>query len=153
LKARTRSPSFRVRELEPGDLGNGFLETLGSLSDLGGLTASEARKVLSAIPKPSRIFVAVTPGGRVVGTTTLFAERKFIHRGGIVGHIEDVAVLEGYEGKGVGTSLVKAGIEYAKELGCYKCILDCRPELVKFYERLGFREHDVGMRIDLKPRR
>ena len=38
----------------------------------------------------------------------------------------------------------------AEGLGCYKCILECKDELVGFYEKLGFRRHDVGMRIDFK---
>lgn len=142
-----------VRELRAGDMDNGFLDTLGSLSDVEGLTPEEARRILATM-KLSHLYhflVAVTSGGRVVGTTTLLVERKFIHGGGLVGHIEDVAVRRGYQGRGVGGSLVKAAVQKAKELGCYKCILDCKDELVEFYERQGFRRHDVGMRIDLKP--
>lgn len=96
------------------------------------------------------VFVAHTPDGEVIGTTTLLVEKKFIHRGGLVGHIEDVAVANGYQGRGVGSSLVEAAVRRAKEIGCYKCILDCRPELVGFYEGLGFSRHEVGMRLDLK---
>jgi glucosamine-phosphate N-acetyltransferase len=68
------------------------------------------------------------------------------------GHIVDVAVWKNYEGRGVGGALVAAAVQRAKELGCYKVILDCKPELVGFYERLGFAKHDVGMRLDLKPK-
>jgi glucosamine-phosphate N-acetyltransferase len=145
---------YEVRELRADDLDKGFLETLGSLSDIEGLTPEEARRILTTIRRSHvhHFFVAVTSGGRVAGTTTLVVERKFIHGGGLVGHIEDVAVRRGYQGRGVGGSLVKAAVEKASELGCYKCILDCKDELVEFYERLGFSRHDVGMRIDLKPK-
>jgi hypothetical protein len=44
---------------------------------------------------------------------------------------------------------VRAALEKARVLGCYKVILDCKPDLVDFYKKLGFGEHDVGMRIDL----
>jgi glucosamine-phosphate N-acetyltransferase len=144
-----------VRELRTGDVEKGFLETLGNLSDTGGLSPKEARNIITTIRRNPlyHVFVAAASDGQVVGTTTLIVEQKFIHRGGLVGHIEDVAVRRGYEGKGVGGSLVAAAVEKAKELGCYKCILDCKAELVDFYERLGFRRHDVGMRIDLKPKR
>jgi glucosamine-phosphate N-acetyltransferase len=143
-----------VRELRADDLDNGFLETLGSLSDIEGLTHEEARRILATIKRAHlhHFLVAVTGDGRVIGTTTLVVERKFIHGGGLVGHIEDVAVRRGYQGGGVGGSLVKAAVQKAKELGCYKCILDCKDDLVEFYERQGFRRHDVGMRIDLKPK-
>jgi glucosamine-phosphate N-acetyltransferase len=144
---------YEIRELGAADLDEGFLETLGNLSDLEGLSPEEARKTLATMKRiPLHIFVAVTSDGQVVGTTTLLVERKFIHRGGLVGHIEDVAVRRGHEGRGVGGSLVTAAVQMAEELGCYKCILDCKDELAAFYEGLGFRRHDVGMRIDLKPR-
>ncbi len=149
---KTKPPAYEIRELVPADLGNGFVETLGNLSDTGGLTPAAARKVLRSMGRSPlyHVLVAVGADGRVVGATTLLVEQKFIHGGGLVGHIEDVSVREGYEGRGVGGSLVKAAAEMAERLGCYKCILECREELVGFYEKLGFRRHDVGMRTDFK---
>lgn len=151
MRAGSRSDKFEVREARPGDLGNGLLETLGHLSDLEGLSETGGRAVLREMKHAGvyRLFVACTKDGRVVGATTLVVERKLIHRGGKVGHVEDVAVREGFEGSGVGSSLVRAALAEARAQGCYKCILDCKEGLVGFYERLGFRRHDVGMRVDL----
>jgi glucosamine-phosphate N-acetyltransferase len=145
---------LEIREIKAADLENGFLDALQNLSDTGGLSPGEARKILASMRgDPNRhIFVALASDRQVMGTTTLLVEKKFIHRGGLVGHIEDVAVRKGYEGRGVGGSLVVAAVQRAKELGCYKCILDCKPELVGFYEGLGFVKHDVGMRLELKPK-
>ena len=133
-------------------MGNGFVETLGNLTDIGGLTPGMARKILRTMRRAPlyHILVAVGADEQVVGATTLLVEQKFIHGGGLVGHIEDVAVRKGYEGRGVGGSLVKAAVEMAEGLACYKCILDCNDQVVGFYEKLGFRVHDVGMRIDFK---
>jgi glucosamine-phosphate N-acetyltransferase len=144
--------AYEIRELRASDLGNGFVETLGNLTDTGGLTPGAARKILRSMRRARlyHILVAIGADGQVVGATTLFVEQKFIHGGGLVGHIEDVAVRRGYEGRGVGGSLVKAAVETAEGLACYKCILDCKDELVGFYEKLGFRRHDVGMRIDFR---
>jgi glucosamine-phosphate N-acetyltransferase len=144
--------AYEIRELRPADLGKGFVETLGNLTDTGGLTPGAARNVLRTMRRARlyHILVAVCADGQVVGATTLLIEQKFIHGGGLVGHIEDVAVRKGYEGRGVGGSLVKAAVEMAEGLACYKCILDCKDELAAFYERLGFRRHDVGMRRDFK---
>ena len=83
-------------------------------------------------------------------TTTLLLEPKLIHGGGLVGHIEDVAVRKAYEGKRVGSAVVGKAIQRARDLGCYKVILNCKEELVPFYTRLGMRRHEVGMRVDLK---
>ena len=55
----------------------------------------------------------------------------------------------GYKDQGVGRALVRHAVAEAKQLGCYKVILSCYEDLVPYYERLGFRRHDVGMRIDL----
>jgi glucosamine-phosphate N-acetyltransferase len=141
-----------VRELQPADLEKGFLETLENLSDTEGLSAKDARAILRTVRRNPlfHVFVAVGGDGQVVGATTLFVEQKFIHGGGLVGHVEDVVVRKGCEGEGVGGSLVRAAVARARGLGCYKCILNCKPELTSFYEGLGFRRKDVGMRIDLK---
>ncbi len=148
-----RPQGYQIRELRAADLDRGFLETLGNLSDLEGLTSKEAHQILKAMKHAPlyRVLVALAPGGQVIGATTLLLELKFIHRGGLVGHIEDVVVRKGYEGRGVGGSLVKTAIELAREAGCYKCVLDCKAELVGFYERLGMGEQNVGMRVDLRP--
>jgi glucosamine-phosphate N-acetyltransferase len=149
--SQAASRRFKVRELELGDLDKGVLSALGNLSDMGDLTVAGAKKVFGKMKKAnySRVLVAVVSDGKIAGTTTLLVEQKFIHGGGLVGHIEDVAVGPDFEGQGVGSTLVRAGIAKAKELGCYKVILDCKPELVGFYERIGFRKHEIGMRIDL----
>ena len=145
---------YQVRELRDADVERGFIETLANLSDVGGLSPAGARALFKSMKSnPAyHIFVAVAGDGQVIGATTLLVEQKFIHRGGLVGHIEDVVVRDGHEGKGVGGSVVRAAVEKARELGCYKVILDCKADLVDFYKKLGFSERDVGMRIDLAPR-
>ncbi len=147
--------AYEIREIRPADFGSGFLETLGNLSDTGGLSPEEARSILKTMRQAGlyHVLVAVAADGQVVGATTLLVERKFIHGGGVVGHIEDVAVRKGHEGRGIGGSVVKEAVRAAKGLGCYKVILDCKEELVPFYEKLGFARRDVGMRLDLKPQR
>ena len=149
----TPPDGFEIRELTAADLDNGFVETLGNLSDTGGLTPASARKILEKMGQASlyHVLVAVAADGKVGGATTLLVEQKFIHGGGSVGHIEDVVVRKGFEGKGIGGSLVKAAVQKASELGCYKVILDCKEELEPFYSRFGFVKHDLGMRLDIKP--
>ena len=146
-----KTSRHKVRELKAADLDKGFLETLETLSDAGGLSPREARKILGKMRRNPlyHVFVAVNADGQVLGATTLLLEQKFIHSGGQVGHIEDVVVRRGEQGKGIGQSLVSSAVKSANELGCYKCILDCKDELTGFYERLGFRRYEVGMRIDL----
>ena len=140
---------IKIRELEEKDLSNGFLESLDSLRKASDLSPKKAKEIFKKIKsdKNYKIYVAVLDS-KVVGTTTLFIEQKFIHDGGKVGHIEDVAVRKEYQGKGVGQKVVKALLEYAKKEGCYKTILDCTDDLVSFYEKTGFKRHSNSMRFD-----
>ena len=84
----------------------------------------------------------------MVGSTTLFIEPKFIHQGGFVGHIEDVVVAKEFQGKGIGEKLIKASLDFAKNNGCYKTILDCSDDIKPFYEKIGFKKHSNSMRFD-----
>jgi len=44
------------------------------------------------------IHVAIDDN-KIIGSTSLLVEQKFIHDGGLVGHIEVVVVRKDYEGK------------------------------------------------------
>ena len=140
--------NISIREFNALDLMNGFLETLSCLAEVG-LSPDEAREVYrSHLRAGAHTYVAIAEE-RVIGTVTLLLEQKFIHHGGQIGHIEDVAVHSDYQHHGVASALVRHATEVARKQGCYKVILSCFDRLVPFYERLGFRRHDVGMRIDL----
>ena len=54
-----------------------------------------------------------------------------------------------HRGNQIGETLVKKVVEFAKKDGCYKVILSCYPERIKFYERCGFKQDSYTMRIDL----
>ncbi|MBM2852796.1 MAG: histone acetyltransferase [Candidatus Nitrosotenuis sp.] len=138
-----------IRKIEEGDLNNGFLESLDSLKMASNLSREKAKAILKKITANTNhvIFVAVL-NNRIIGSTTMFIEQKFIHDGGLVGHIEDVVVSKEHEGKGIGFRIIQAVLEYAKNHGCYKTILDCDDTVKPFYERLGFKRHSNGMRFD-----
>ena len=140
---------IEIREIENGDLEKGFLETLDFLRNASGLDKNKAEGILKKIKQNSNHIIHVAiDGKKIVGTTTLFIEQKFIHDGGLVGHIEDVVVRKDYEGKGIGIKLVASLLEYAKEKNCYKTILDCKDDVKQFYERIGFKRESNCMRYD-----
>jgi glucosamine-phosphate N-acetyltransferase len=150
---REANSGFEIRELRKSDFRNGFFETLSNLSQVGQISQNieEAAKILDSIEenKLSKIYVAVGSNGQIIGSITLLVEQKFIHNGGKVGHIEDVVTRKEYSGKGVGSALVQKCIEAAKEEKCYKVILDCSLDNIAFYEKAGFRKHEVSMRYDI----
>lgn len=138
-----------VRELEPGDIDRGLLESLDALRPAGGMDRDVALKVLEEIQDNPRHIVAVAvEGGRVVGAATLLVERKFIHEGGLAGHIEDVVVATDFQGMGIGRRLVGYLLEVAGRRGCYRTTLDCEADLVPFYAGMGFRRKGESMRYD-----
>lgn len=143
---------FVVRELVKEDLDNpkDFIETLSNLSEVGNLSSEEAQSLLKKInDQDIHVFIVVTEDGKIIGSTTLIVEQKFIHKGGIVGHIHDVATKKGFEGMGVGSAVMEKALEYAKERNCYKVILECKDSLIPFYGKFGFRRVENSMRTDL----
>ena len=142
-------PEIIIREIEEDDLEKGFLETLDFLRNASGIDKNKAREILKdIIQNPNHIIYVAIDNKKIVGSTTLLIEQKFIHDGGLVGHIEDVVVRKDYEGKGIGIKLVTSMLERAKEKNCYKTILDCKDDVKQFYERIGFKRESNGMRYD-----
>jgi glucosamine-phosphate N-acetyltransferase len=138
-----------IRELEEKDLFNGFLESMDSLKLASNLDIEKAKEIFEKISSNSNHFVYVAIlDGRVVGSTTMLIEPKFIHNGGNVAHIEDVVVSKDNQGKGVGEMLMRSLLDLAKDNNCYKTILDCTDEVKPFYEKMGFKRTSNGMRYD-----
>lgn len=75
---------------------------------------------------------------RVAASITLVLEWKFIHDTGIRGRIEDVVVHSEYRSKGLARHLNEIAIRLAKKKGVYKLSLECKDELVPFYQKFGY---------------
>src|SRR3989338_4947108 len=94
------------------------------------------------------IKVSVEEDGKTVGWAYVYLIENDLHDAPY-GYLENVFVEEPFRGKGYGSALVKAAIEEAKKLGCYKLIGTSRhtkPEVHEFYERLGFKNHGLEFR-------
>ena len=150
-----------VRELVAEDFDRGFLETLSNLASVKGLDAGSAKEIFFKILQNNvyRFYVMEDiivhnmnddskKDSQIVGCITLLIEQKFIHDGGLVGHIEDVTTRKGFEGKGIGKALVNHALLEAKRLGCYKVLLNCKDTLTPFYNKSGFYTHQICMRVD-----
>ena len=138
-----------IRKIIELDLENGFLESLDSLRQTSNLEQNSARNILKQIlGNENHIIHVAELDGKIVGSTTLLVEQKFIHEGGFVGHIEDVVVKKEFEGQGIGMKLVLSLLDIAKKRECYKTILNCEDELIPFYEKIGFKQKSNEMRFD-----
>tara|TARA_Y100000590_G_scaffold461745_1_gene624044 strand:- start:2840 stop:3274 length:435 start_codon:yes stop_codon:yes gene_type:complete len=139
----------KIREIVESDIENGFLESLDNLRTASNLDRETAVDILKKIIRnPDHVIHVAEINSKIVGSTTLFIEQKFIHDGGKVGHIEDVVVSKEFEGREIGMKLVISLLEKAKIMNCYKTILDCNDELIPFYERIGFKKEANQMRFN-----
>ena len=140
---------IKIRDIVESDIDIGFLESLDNLKNASNLDKDNAKDILKKIiENPDHIIHVAEIDGKIVGSTTLLIEQKFIHEGGKVGHIEDVVVSKEFEGRGIGIKLVTSLLEVAKTENCYKTILDCKDELIPFYERIGFKQESNQMRYN-----
>ena len=138
-----------IRELKEEDLWNGFLTSLDSLSEASNIDKNKAEMVFEKInTNPDYIIAVAEIDGKIVGSTTLLIESKFIHNGGLVGHIEDVVVDKNHQGQKIGEKIMKFLLEISKKRGCYKTILDCTDDVKPFYEKLGFKQVANELRLN-----
>ena len=140
---------IEIREIGEGDIEKGFLDSLDFLRKASGYEKNDPYEILKKIKQnPNHIIHVAVDDNKIIGSTTLFIEQKFIHDGGLVGHIEDVVVRKSYEGQGIGMKLVISLLDVAKQRKCYKTILNCEDSLKPFYEKIGFKKATNEMRYD-----
>ena len=131
-----------IREIEEGDFQKGFLNTLDTLREASTMSKDKALEILNNIKSnPNHIIIVAEMDDRVIGSTTLLIEPKFIHQGGFVGHIEDVVVSKEFQGQKIGEKIIKYVLEIAEKQDCYKTILNCSDDVKQFYEKIGFKHH------------
>ncbi|CAM8909748.1 unnamed protein product [Rhodiola kirilowii] len=141
--------AIRVRRLEIDDKRKGFIDLLQQLSSCEAVSDKDFEKRFEELSRLGDDHVICViedeESGRIVGTGSLFIEKKFLRNCGKVGHIEDVVVDEKARGLKLGKRVVDFLTEHARGVGCYKVILDCSVENVSFYEKYGFRRKEVQM--------
>jgi GNAT superfamily N-acetyltransferase len=108
------------------------------------------RSALAEIDRgPGGVLVAQR-GDQVVGVCQLIVFRHLQSRGGLCAEVESVHVHPDSRGHGIGTVLMGAAVQEARQLGCYRVQLtsnEARPEAHRFYERLGFEPSHRGFKL------
>ncbi|KAF7990968.1 hypothetical protein HCN44_000773 [Aphidius gifuensis] len=142
LPNKINDVSLLIRPLRASDYNKGFLQLLGQLTDVGNITKEKFLDRFYHMKKAGGFYVIVVEDvnlKKVIGASTLVVEQKFIHNCALKGRLEDVVVNKTYRGKQLGKLLVSTITQLAKHLQCYKLALDCRDELISFYESLGYK--------------
>uniref|UniRef100_A0A7N0UUJ4 Glucosamine 6-phosphate N-acetyltransferase n=1 Tax=Kalanchoe fedtschenkoi TaxID=63787 RepID=A0A7N0UUJ4_KALFE len=141
--------AMRVRRLEIGDKRKGFIELLQQLSVCDAVSDKDFEERFEELRRcgDDHVICVVEDeeSKRIVGTGSVFVEKKFLRNCGKVGHIEDVVVDEKARGLQLGKRVVEFLTEHARRVGCYKVILDCSAENVSFYEKCGFKKKEIQM--------
>lgn len=141
-----------IRALQIEDLENeknGFFEILNRLSPtLKDKNLEQVIKEFGESSENNRCFVALI-NDKIVGTVTFWINKRIPRGGQKIALIEDLVVDKGHEGKGIGGELINWAMKFAKESGCGRVRLVCKPELKSFYGKFGFHEDGISMRLDL----
>ena len=111
------------------------------------LSKEEFNLLYDKIFMNGEIWVVKDDDGNIIGTATILFEQKFIHNGAIVAHIEDVIIKSNVTSKGYGTKLINHLLSRTREKKCYKTILNCSSNVVKFYEKCGFSQKNFQMEL------
>ncbi|KAI6197021.1 hypothetical protein M3Y94_01176200 [Aphelenchoides besseyi] len=138
------SGEFVYRPLRLSDFNRGYLELLSDLTTVGHVSKEAFRARFETMTvKPQAYFIVVvedTKTGKVVGSISLVLEWKFIHEAAVRGRIEDVVVHHDYRSKGLARVLNEIAIQLAKKQDVYKLSLDCKDQMISFYEKFGYKK-------------
>jgi len=131
---------------------------IGELMEGGALAASphppfvvaELEDALSEILADESCDVLVAElDGRIVASAQLITFRHLQHRGGRCAEIESMHVDEAVRSQGIGTALLGALVDGARQRGCYRIQLTSnkqRPDAHRFYARQGFTATHEGFK-------
>ena len=114
---------YTIRPLRRSDYHTGYLDVLRVLTSVGEFSVEQWNERYDWMKQRNgEYFLVVICDGndRVVGTGSLIVERKFIRSLGMVGHIEDIAIEKGQQGKKLGLRMIQALDYVASKVGCYK---------------------------------
>jgi glucosamine-phosphate N-acetyltransferase len=132
-----------------------YLELLSNLTEAPQISNTLFLENLEKVEQTGEIIICCTHENIeldnffILGSGTGFIEPKIIRGGKNVCHVEDIVVHEKYRGYGIAKQIIQMLINYSKEMGCYKAILDTQDKTVGFYEKCGFTIKGTQMAIYL----
>ena len=103
--------------------------------------------------KNNELVVAENSQGEIVGTLQITFTPSISFQGGKRATVESVRVSEKYRGQGIGKELMLWAINRARGENCVAVQLTTnseRKDAHRFYENLGFKGSQLGMKLYLK---
>ena len=117
---------------------------ISQLSDVSDYNLNKFENFL--LENNKKIFIFEV-NNNIIGTGSIFLEKKISHDFKNVGHIEDIIVDKEFRGNGYGKYIINYLINYAKNNNCYKIILNTDEKNIKFYQKCGFKKTNIEMGI------
>ena len=102
---------------------------------------------------PNHELIVAELNGAVIGTLHLMFLPSISFQGSLRAQIESVRVDKKFQGRGIGSEMMKWTIKRASERGAHVVQLtthQSREAAHRFYERLGFKASHLGMKLGLK---
>jgi len=104
----------------------------------------------NVLNKDHIIIILEDDDENMVGSGTLFIEKKLTYGGCNMGHIENILIDDKYRGNGYGEKIVNKLLEICREKKCYRVDLNCSSELENFYKKNGFNKKHICMNVYFK---
>ena len=100
-----------------------------------------AKNVWNDIKSQNIKYFVAKENGKIIATCYVCIIPNLTRDGKSIGFIENVITDTEHRRMGIGKTVIKNAIEYAKEQNCYKVLLQSgnkRTEAHRFYEAIGF---------------
>ncbi|CAF1070309.1 unnamed protein product [Adineta steineri] len=148
LEGNIYDGKYLIRPLSLKDYDHGYIDLLRQLTECGKISYEEFQERFYEMKQCSNtyhilVIEDMNLNKKIIGTTTLVCEKKFIRQLGVRGRIEDVVIDNEYRGQQLGKLLVDLLTKLAKEkCDCYKISLECKDNLIGFYKQFGYDHED-----------
>lgn len=126
-----------------------YIKLLSKLSNVEPLSDTNFMNKIYEISQMGDIIICyVTNTDKdflIIGAGTITFQAKITHGGKYVGRIEDIVIDSMYQNIGISNNIMNHLLDYAKNKGCYKTILNCNSNVEKVYENFGFKKNGIQM--------
>ena len=137
---------MNFRYLQKKDYNLNYLDLLEQLTKVNKelISRNDFSNFIDNLNENHQIIV-VELDNNIIATGTILIENKLIHGISKVAHIEDIVVDKKSRGMGLGKKLISFLLNIAENKKCYKTILNCKKENIKFYEKCGLKHNGAEM--------
>ena len=138
---------FEIAELKSTLSEKNYNEIIELLQDVSNYTPGLESKrsiIKNFIKLKNNHGIMAIDSGTVVAFGSISIDMNI--RGGFIGRIEDIVTHKSYRKLGISAQILNRLVEIAQISNCYKIVLECRTDLIKFYEKNGFQQKNIIMR-------